>query len=239
MYFKEFFEITIKTDEITKSIIEIPKCYLDNAAILFIFSVLALVLSILDITIGHIFSSDAHKNECIYCGRRLRPGEKCICDLDDTYVINEFDSNPENYADDVEKRQCVFCGKTLYGTEVCTCFASKRKEGKFKSEAMPIPDTPRYKPPTFPPKGDKKIINEAFKKPSGLDIKTPGEPSPTPTGGFISSGGSLTTTSGRLRTTGGASYIPSGRMPHADKPDSAPSPKKTSDNKFFSKPKNL
>jgi len=113
------------------------------------FSIAALVLGILDLTVGSSFAISPNLNECIYCGRRLRPGEKCNCDLNDTYVINDFDTDPENYADDVEKRKCVFCGRLLYGTEKCNCPGAARTEEWMRGGHDAY--VPTYNPP--PPNG--------------------------------------------------------------------------------------
>lgn len=182
-YLKEYFEPGENMDEITFTLILIPILYVDEHVLVLLLSVAALIFSILDITLGDMLSAAFRENSCIYCGRRLRYGEKCTCDLDDSYVINDFDTDPAHYADDVEKHQCPFCRRILYGDEMCSCPGAKRTRAedarreeytRYDTAATDsrADDTLSHTPPADETKGRKGFINKEFiTKPGTGDSK--------------------------------------------------------------------
>ena len=125
-YVRKNYSDLLINDETANLFLRIAYYYGKSYVATIMISVVALVLGILDMTLGDIFSYESPNTECIYCGRHLYPGERCTCDLADSFITTEFETDPENYADDVEKRQCPFCGRLLYGTEICNCPNAKR-----------------------------------------------------------------------------------------------------------------
>lgn len=222
-YFKEHYELDYDVDKITYLAILIPVIYIEKLELVAGFSVAALFLGILDATVGSSFNLSSNVNECMYCGKRLRPGEKCTCDLDDSYVINDFDTDPENYADDVEKRKCVFCGRLLYGTEKCNCPETKRREAEAEAKKRGgfSVDKPTYTPP--PPRDMSPPVNRGF----GEAAKPAGKPE---NGTFINK--PFITKPTLTNDT-----------PHSSaptyKPADVPKTQKSGDERFFSKPTDL